>query len=267
MCALILIMAKHKKITVLIPCFNEEKGIGNVIDGIPVDVLKKRGYKTEIIVINNNSTDKTEEHARQKKVTVIFEATRGKGNALRTGFSHVSSDTTYVVMLDGDDTYKGKEILRLIEPLENNFCDVIVGSRLSGKIRYGSLKAQNRLANWFCTFLVRHIYQVNVTDVLSGYFAWKKEVIDVLLPHITSHGFSIEMEMITKMVLLKKTIYSVPITYDKREGETKLQAVRDGIKILGPLFLNLIWKPTLSKSKRRIVHYPLKQAKTAHAYK
>jgi glycosyltransferase involved in cell wall biosynthesis len=239
-------MAKRnmqKKITVLIPCFNEEKGIGKVIDGIPRALLKKRGYRTEIIVINNNSIDKTEQVAKKKKVKVIFEAKKGKGNALKTGFSYLSEDTTYVVMLDGDNTYKGNEIPRLLEPLENNFCDVIVGSRLSGKIRYGSLKAQHRLANWFYTFLVRHIYRVNITDVLSGYFAWKKEVIDVLSPHINSRGFAIEMEMITKMVLLKKTIYSVPITYDKREGESKLQTIRDGVKVLGPLFLNFYWRP------------------------
>lgn len=262
-------MNKLKKITVLIPCHNEEKGIGKVIDGIPVVKLKKMGYKTEVIVINNNSTDRTEHIAKKRKVTVIHEEKKGKGCAIQAGFMHVSKDTKFVVMLDGDDTYKGKEIPRLIEPLENNFCDVIIGTRLGGKTRDGAFRTQNRMANWFYTFLVRHIYRANVTDVLSGYFAWKKEVVDLLLPHIHSRGFSIEIDMITKMVLLGKSIYSVPVTYDRREGESKIEALKDGIIILGVLFLNVIWKPNIKSSRRQILANAIKEpiSTVLHSFK
>lgn len=250
---------KLKKITVLIPCHNEEKGLGKVIDGIPVTLLKKRGYSTEIIVINNNSTDRTAAIAKRRKVTLLNVPLSGKGHAIREGFLSVSKDTKYVIMLDGDDTYKGKEIPRLIEPLESNFSDVIIGSRLGGKVRDGAFKTQNRMANWFYTFLVRHIYRANVTDVLSGYFAWKKEVVDLLIPHIQSRGFSIEIDMITKMVLLGKTIYSVPVTYDQREGESKIEALKDGVIILGVLFLNVIWKPNIARSRRQILMDAIRQ--------
>ena len=104
------------KITILIPCHNEEKGIGSVIDGVPRRLLRRLGYKTEIIVINNNSTDRTAHIAEKRKVTVIVEEKKGKGNAIKTGFYSVSPDTKYVVMLDGDNTYKTKEIRSLIEP-------------------------------------------------------------------------------------------------------------------------------------------------------
>jgi glycosyltransferase involved in cell wall biosynthesis len=236
-----------RKLTVLIPCHNEERGISKVIHTIPLRLLKKLDILTEIIVIDNNSTDRTVENALAANATVIRETKKGKGNAILTGFNSVQSGTHFVVMLDGDNTYKSKEIVRMIEPLMNNFCDVVVGSRLSGKIKKNSLKYQNRIANWIYTFAVRQFYQANVTDVLSGYFAWKKEVLDELRPHLESKGFEIEMEMITKMKRLGFEMFSVPITYDEREGETKIDSIRDGIKILTMFAKNLNWSPTTKK--------------------
>lgn len=236
---------KHlQKISLIIPCHNEEKGIGKVIAGIPQEELKSRGYLLEVIVINNNSTDKTVKVAQKHGATVIHETKKGKGYAIKAGFNAVSPDTKYIVMLDGDNTYKASEIIRLVEPLTSNFADVIVGSRLSGKMLKNSLKAQNRIANWGYTFLVRAFYQTNVTDVLSGYFAWKKEVIDDLSQHLDSAGFEIEMEMITKMVKLGYDVYSVPITYDERRGTTKIESLKDGIKILSMFAKNLNWSPS-----------------------
>ena len=84
---------------------------------------------------------------------------------------------------------------------------------------------------------------VNTTDICTGYFAWKKEVVDELSPHIKSKGFAIEAEMITKMAKLGFKIYSVPITYDKREGNSKLSPYHDGIKITWMLLKNTIWSP------------------------
>jgi len=243
-------MLKRNKLTILIPCHNEEKGIGKVIDAVPMTVLRRFGLKVEIIVIDNNSTDSTAQVALAKKVTVITEVKKGKGNAILAGFNSISSDTKYIVMLDGDNTYKPKEIIRLVEPLVNNFCHVVVGSRLGGKMKKNSLKFKNRIANWGYTFLVRQFYQANITDVLSGYFAWKKEVIDKLLPHLKSEGFEIEMEMITKISRLGFTMYSVPITYDEREGKTKIEAINDGIRILTMFLKNLTWSPKEKKTKR-----------------
>ncbi|MCJ7666396.1 MAG: glycosyltransferase family 2 protein [Actinobacteria bacterium] len=232
-----------KKITVLIPCYNEEKGIGMVIDSVPKGKLVNLGYRTEIIVIDNNSTDNTIKIARDKGIEVVLEKKQGKGNAIRTGFRNISNDTEYVVMLDGDNTYKSIEIPRLIEPLENNFCDVVVGSRLEGKLNGDSLSYSHRLANWFFTFLTRRLYLVSTTDICTGYFAWKKDVIDEIAPYIKSNGFAIEAEMITKMAKLGFKIFSVPITYDKREGNSKLSPYLDGLKIIWMLLKNLNWKP------------------------
>jgi dolichol-phosphate hexosyltransferase len=242
-----------KKLTILIPCYNEEKGIGKVIDGVPYEKLNQLDYEIEIIVINNNSNDQTIKIALERGAKVVSEKKQGKGNALKTGFNNISSDTDYIVMLDGDNTYKSKEIPRLLEPLENDFCDIVIGSRLEGKLRGDSLSISHRMANWFFTFLVRRFYLVNTTDICTGYFAWKKKVIDDLSPHIKSDGFAIEAEMITKMARLGYKIFSVPITYDRREGNSKLSPYLDGIKITWMLLKNLLWKP----EEKAIQSFPL----------
>jgi dolichol-phosphate hexosyltransferase len=242
-----------RKLTILIPCHNEERGISKVIHSIPLKLLNKLGIITEIIVIDNNSTDRTAQNAQAANAIVVREIKKGKGNAILTGFNSVQRGTHFVVMLDGDNTYSSKEIVRMIEPLMNNFCDVVVGSRLGGKIKKNSLKFQNRVANWIYTFIVRQFYQANVTDVLSGYFAWKKEVLDVLAPHLESEGFEIEMEMITKMKRLGFEMYSVPITYDEREGETKIDSIKDGIKILSMFAKNLMWSPSDKKEHQLLI--------------
>jgi glycosyltransferase involved in cell wall biosynthesis len=232
-----------KRVTAVIPCYNEAKGIADVIKSFPLAQLKAHGYKLEILVIDNNSTDGTAEVAMSAGARVIYESKKGKGNAIRTGFKSISSNTDYVVMLDGDDTYRPQEIIRLLEPLESGFCNVVIGSRLAGRITDGSMTRFNRMGNWTFSHLVRYSFQVNVTDVLTGYFAWTKAVIDELHPHLVSDGFAIEMEMITKMARLGHDIYSVPISYNSRAGESNLKPVQDGTRILRMFMRNLTWKP------------------------
>lgn len=232
-----------KKIAVIIPCFNETKGIANVIKKFPHDRLIRFGYEIDIFVIDNNSTDDTAEVALAAGATVIHEPQKGKGNALRTGFSRLPSDIDYVAMLDGDDTYSPNELLRMVEPIHSGFAEVVIGSRLGGKIHGDSMKVFNRLGNWFFTHMVRLLYRVSVTDVLTGYFAWDKKKLDELYPHLVSDGFAIEMEMITKMARLGHDIASVPISYHQRAGESNLRPIHDGVRILKMLVKNYRWKP------------------------
>lgn len=232
-----------KKLTVMIPCYNEERGVAKVIHAIPRDKLKALGYKLRVLVLDNNSKDSTARVARQAGAEVIFEGKQGKGYAIRTAIRHIPNDTDIVVMLDGDNTYKPQEMLRMIEPIDNGFCEVVIGSRLAGKITKGSMPAFNRAGNWFFTFLVRTCYQENVTDVCTGYFAWKGSVLKELGKYLESDGFSIEMEMITKMARMNCNLYSVPISYINRTGESNLKPFGDGKKILHAWLRNLTWKP------------------------
>jgi glycosyltransferase involved in cell wall biosynthesis len=235
-----------EKISLIIPCYNEESSIASVIESLPRKEIVQRGYKLEIIVIDNNSSDKTAAVARKAGARVITEPNKGKGYAMRTGFANVSDDTDYVAMIDGDDTYSSSELLRLIEPLHSNFCDVVMGSRLAGRMHDDSMKTFNRGGNWVYTHMVRIVYRVNMTDVLTGYFAWNKIALDELAPHLRSSGFAIEMEMVTKMARLGHEIYSVPISYHPRSGQTNLRPIYDGSRILKTFMKSLVWRPSMS---------------------
>lgn len=236
-------MKKMHKLTVLIPCYNEQSGVGKVIKAVPKQKLKQLGFNTEILVIDNNSNDDTSRVAKKAGARVVFEEQRGKGNAIRAGFRSITNNVDIVVMLDGDNTYNAEEILRLIEPIDSGFCDVVIGSRLEGKMTKNAMSKSHRLANWFFTFIVRYFYGANVTDTCTGFFAWKASVVKHLNGYIVSSGFAIESEMITKMAKLGHKLYSVPITYSPRHGESKLSPIGDGLRIVSMLIKNLYWRP------------------------
>lgn len=242
---------KPKKVAVVIPCYNEANGIAQVIARLPTGTMRQHGLELTIYVVDNNSTDATAQVAKKAGATVLYEAQKGKGNALRTGFRGIPDDTDYVVMLDGDNTYNPQEILRMLEPLRSNFCDVVVGSRLGGRIKTTAMKPLNLFGNKLFTFATRVLYGATVSDVLTGYFAWKKPVLDALEPHIKSPGFAVEMEMITKMARLGYQLASVPISYDPRAGESNLRPIKDGVRILGMLLGNLAWRPPAIHAKNR----------------
>ncbi len=232
-----------KKVTVLIPCYNEAQNIADVIKGFSASKLVEHGYEVDIIVIDNNSKDNTAEIARSLGVTVLHEPKKGKGNAMRTAFYNIPKDTDYVLMLDGDNTYLPAEASRLIEVLDSGFCNMVIGSRLGGRVTDGSMTTFNRMGNWVFSHLVRYVYRVNVTDVLTGYYAWTREAVEEMRPQLHSTGFAIEMEMITKMANMGYEIYSVPISYHSRADHSNLNPISDGFRILGMFLKNLFWRP------------------------
>jgi len=237
-----------EKVAIIIPCYNEADGIAQVIAKFPRQELARNNFDLQIYVVDNNSGDGTAAVAEKAGAIVRHEANKGKGNALRAGFRSLPEDIDYVVMIDGDDTYNPVEVLRMLEPLRSNFCDVVVGSRLNGNILDTAMSKRNLLGNRVFTAAVRLLYGAKVTDVLTGYFAWKKPALDALAPHVTSPGFAIEMEMITKMRRLGLRLASVPISYHPRAGASNLHPFVDGFRILCMLLRNLTWKPRQSTS-------------------
>jgi glycosyltransferase involved in cell wall biosynthesis len=232
-----------KKIAVIIPCYNEAKSIANVIRKFPnKDTLARHGFNVKIFVVDNNSNDDTAKIAKKAGATILFEPKKGKGKALRTGFANIPKDIDYIVMIDGDDQYNSQELLNIVKPL-NNIADVIIGSRFDGKIYNNSIASLNLIGNRFFTRLVRLFYKTKITDVLSGYYACKKTVIDQLYPYLVSDGFAIEMEIITKIIRSDYKITSVPITCSPRIGKSNLKPIRDGARIMYTLLQNLNWKP------------------------
>ena len=231
-----------KQLILLIPCHNEEQGIALVLGAIPTQKLRSQGIATTVMVIDNNSTDQTAAIAKKHGARVVHERRQGKGYAMKKGFSVIPANADYVVMIDGDNSYKPAELPRMLEPLESGFCDVVVGSRLAGKMRKTSMSLTSRIGNWLFTFLVRLGAHENLTDALSGFFAWKAPVIRKLAPHLHATGFSIEMEMIVKTSKLKYEMCSVPITYEVRACESKLRPFRDGLRVLRTYFRSMRWR-------------------------
>jgi glycosyltransferase involved in cell wall biosynthesis len=227
-----------KKISFLVCSRNEEKGIARVLKSIP----RELAGKTEVIVVDSSS-DNTPKIAKSLGAKVIVEKKLGKGNAIRTGFKAVSQDSEFVVMLDADGTYDAREAGRLLELLSSGFCDIVLGSRIGGKLQEGSLTFLNRFGNWFLTFLLRVFYHANTTDALTGFVAMKASVARRLAGVTESQGFGIEMEMLCKARKLGYSVYSVPITYYPRVGKSGLNPFSDGIKIFWVWFKNLWWKP------------------------
>jgi dolichol-phosphate mannosyltransferase len=230
------------RITVIIPCYNEEEGIIHVLEGLPRERMNSKGFEIEVIVVDNNSTDNTSKNASRFDVKLIHEKRKGKGHALRAGLKAIHPDSNYIVIIDGDDTYKLHELYRMLEPLEADFSDIVVGSRLGGRMLDKSFSTLHRIGNWFFTFLVRHFYGANITDVLSGYISMKRPVALSVLEHLTVDDFRVEMEIVTKSVKMGYTLTSVPITYDKRRGTSKLVSFADGSRILQTLLVNVGWK-------------------------
>lgn len=233
-----------KKIAIIIPCYNEAKSIAKVINNFPRnDELSSYGFSIQIYVIDNNSNDDTAKIATKMGAIVMFEPNKGKGKALRTGFANIPNDIDYVVTIDGDGTYCPKELLQIIKPLRSDSIDVVIGSRMSGEIHKDSMTLFNLTGNRIFTFLVRYIYKTDITDVLSGYYAYKKKTVDHIYPYLISNGFTIEMEMITKIARLGYYATSVPIAYDKRSGKSNLKPVKDGFYIMYMLLRIIYWKP------------------------
>lgn len=241
-------MATHnmrpKKVAVVIPCHNAAARIAQVIAKLSCSELEQNGLQIRAYVVDNNSSDHTAAVAKKAGAVVVREPKPGKGNALRAGFQRLPQDVDYVVMLDGNGAYNPEEMARLIEPLQSDFCDVTIGSRLSRRTQTAAMRRFNRTGNRLFTTAVRMLYHANVSDAPGEYFAWKKSALDKLRPHITSAGSAIEMEMVTKMARLHYQMASVPISYRPHASSPKPHPFRGGFAVFWALLKNLTWQPT-----------------------
>lgn len=221
-----------KHVTFLLPAYNEEESIGTLLR----DVRKCR--KSRVLVIDNNSNDRTAEIAKKSGANVLRERKQGKGFAVKTGFENIKSE--FAVMLDADNTYDPRDAQKLLKPLMEGEADVVLGSRLRGKREEGSISRFNLLGNHLLSFFASLLYS-NVSDVCTGYWAFKKNVIEQLLQDgIDSDGFDIEAEMFSKVSKNNFRVLEVPIHYKSRLDATKLNSVNDGVKIFIRLFSNWV---------------------------
>lgn len=236
-------------LSVVVPAFNEESTLAGV-----VGKLLRLPQVLDVIVVDDCSTDRTFEVARRladadARVRVVrHERNRGKTHALVTGFALTSGEV--VIVQDADLEYDPEEIPLVIQPILDEKADVVFGSRFLVRRATRVLYFYHYLANKLLTFISNVFTNLNMTDVETGYKAFRGEIIRNMI--ITSRGFGFEVEVTAKVAKLGCAVYEVPISYYGRTyDEGKKIGFTDGLQALWLVFrFNLFC--SLRSSYRRL---------------
>jgi glycosyltransferase involved in cell wall biosynthesis len=227
-------------IYVIIPALNEEKAIAKVIADIPEAV-------TEVVVIDNGSTDLTSEVAREAGATVLKESRAGYGYACLKGIAYLKDkqkDGDIVVFLDGDYSDYPEELISLVAPIEKGNYELVIGTRNNPLLQKGALTPQQRFGNALATRLMTLFYGGKYTD-LGPFRAITFDALDRLKMQDKTYGWTVEMQLKALRYRLKYT--EVPVNYRPRIGESKVSGtikgtIMAGYKILGWIFIHAFKK-------------------------
>ena len=214
-------------IAVLIPCYNEELTIREVVSQFRAELPD-----AQIYAFDNNSTDRTVEEAAAAGALIFHEKRQGKGFVVQSMFRKISADV--YVMVDGDGTYPAPEVHRLIEPILTDEADIVIGSRLH-RDATSHFKTPNRLGNRFFLYLLNYTIGASITDMLSGYRAFNRAFVKGV--PLFGGGFETETELTIKALNRGFRIVEVPVNLTTRpEGSlSKIRIFRDGFLILNTL--------------------------------
>jgi len=217
------------KLSVVIPVFNEEETIAEVVAAV-----RQVPYDLEILIVDDGSTDKTRDVLQQFEAdddvrVFLQERNMGKGAALRRGFTEASGDV--VIVQDADMEYTPQDFPTLLQPILDGRADVVYGSRFqggTGRVLY----YRHTMGNRFLTFLSNLLTDLNLTDMETCYKVFKREVIQNLI--LESNRFGFEPEVTAKLAAMPEiVIYEVPIQYHGRTyDEGKKITWKDGVSAL-----------------------------------
>jgi glycosyltransferase involved in cell wall biosynthesis len=218
-------MHRGLKISVVIPCYNEEAGIQSVIESMPP-------YVDEIVVVDNNSTDRTGEVARSLGAVVVFQGRKGYGAAYQAGLPAATGDV--IATLDGDGTYPADEIALLVDALEDRRLDFISGARFPLR-NPAAMNFTNKVGNLVLTIATAVLWLRPLRDSQSGMWVFRKSVLPRI--RLTSDGMPLSEEIKIEAIRVCGSRFAeVGIDYRPRIGEVKLQKWRDGWRNLSFLF-------------------------------
>lgn len=209
------------KISVIVPTLDEEVGIGQVLRDIP------RSIVNELIVVDG-STDSTAKIAKSFGARIVPEWRRGYGRALQSGIEKSVGDV--LVYIDGDCSYDSRDISRVVEPILNDECDVVLGNRFNGEMQPGAMPLLNRIGNLTLSLVFSIFFDRGVPDTQCGLRAVRKQLLNS--NHYNDYGMPYVTEQLINLVKQHARIGSVSVTYRPRVGRAKLSVWTDGFKIL-----------------------------------
>lgn len=231
-------MYRGLTVSVVIPCFNEEAGVADVLRGMPA-------YVDEVIVVDNNSTDGTAEVARARGARVIFEPRKGYGSAYLAGLPAATGDI--IATVDGDGTYPSQAIAPLIDELLAGGLDFISASRFPLQDRR-AMRWRNVLGNQILTWTTRLLFWRPIADSQSGMWVFRRSCLRWLRPAERGMAFSEELKL-EALHAPQVRFGERPIAYYERIGETKLFAWRDGFSNLFFLFRYRLFRYRLRRRR------------------
>lgn len=227
-------------IKVIIPAYNEENSIANVINDIPKIV-------NEVIVVNNNSNDETATNASNAGATVLTEVKKGYGYACLKGMDYIANQPIkpeIIVFLDGDYSDYPEELTKLVEPIIKDHIDLVIGARDKKLRAKHSMTLQQVFGNWLATFLMKMFYGARFTD-LGPFRAIKYEKLLALQMEDKTYGWTVEMQL--KALKQKLSYVEVPVKYRERIGVSKVSGTLKGAVYAGFIILGWIFKYSIKK--------------------
>ena len=222
-------------IKVIIPAYNEQDSIGNVIRDIPKIV-------DEVIVISNNSTDNTEQNAKNAGATVLQESRKGYGFACLKGMDYISNQVKkpdIIVFLDGDYSDYPEQLIEIVDPIINQNIDFVVGARVQNLREAGAMTPQQVFGNWLATFLMKLFFSAKFSD-LGPFRAIKYNKLLALQMEDKTYGWTVEMQL--KVLKQKMSYLEIPVKYRNRIGVSKVSGTVKGTIFAGIKILSWIFK-------------------------
>ena len=231
-------MTKCRKLSVVIPCYNEKETIEKILEEI--DAVDLGSTKKEIIIIDDGSSDGTRQILKKlaggnKSIKLIFQETnQGKGAALKRGILESSGDV--LVIQDADLEYDPQEYKRLLYPIERGQGDVVYGSRFKGGEPHRMIYYRHQVANKFLTMLSNIFTGLNLSDMETCYKMFSGDLVRGLAKKLQAKRFGFEPEITARVAKSGARVYEVGISYYGRSKEEgKKIGLKDGIKAIGEI--------------------------------
>ena len=216
------------KVSLILPAWNEAPSLGQVLDNLPC------GMFSQVIVVDNGSTDGTGEVAVAHGAAVVREERRGYGRACLAGMAHLAPDGDVVVFLDADGSDAPQDIPRLLEPIRKGEADLVIGARRGPRVARGALLPHQRLGNVLAAWLLQRLYHFRYTD-LGPFRAIRRQALFTLAMQDPDYGWTVEMQI--KALQQGLRVQEVAVGYRPRIGTSKISghlwnSLRAGLKIL-----------------------------------